>query len=30
MNIKLLENILTAYGPSGHEGRVADVIREAL
>jgi len=30
MNIKLLENILTAYGPSGHEGRVADVICEAL
>ena len=30
MNIKLLENILTAYGPSGHEGRVADVIRAAL
>ena len=30
MNIKLLENILTTYGPSGHEGRVAEVIREAL
>ena len=30
MNIKLLENILTIYGPSGHEGRVAEVIREAL
>ena len=30
MNIKLLKNILTAYGPSGHEGRVADVIRTAL
>ena len=30
MNIKLLENILTTYGPSGHEGRVADVIRAAL
>ena len=30
MNMQLLENILTAYGPSGHEGRVADVIRKAL
>ena len=30
MNMQLLENILTAYGPSGHEGRVADVIRAAL
>ena len=30
MNMQLLENILTAYGPSGHEGRVADVIRTAL
>ena len=30
MNMQLLENILTAYGPSGHEGRVADVIAEAL
>ncbi|MBR4039661.1 MAG: M42 family metallopeptidase [Clostridia bacterium] len=30
MNMQLLENILTAYGPSGHEGRVADTIREAL
>ena len=30
MNMHLLENILTAYGPSGHEGRVADVIRGAL
>ena len=30
MNMQLLENILTAYGPSGHEGRVADTIRTAL
>ena len=30
MNMQLLETILTAYGPSGHEGRVADVIRAAL
>ena len=30
MNMQLLENILTAYGPSGYEGRVADVIRAAL
>ncbi|MBQ4265486.1 MAG: M42 family metallopeptidase [Clostridia bacterium] len=30
MNMQLLENILTAYGPSGREGRVADVIRAAL
>ena len=30
MNMQLLEKILTAYGPSGHEGRVAEVIREAL
>ena len=30
MNMQLLENILTAYGPSGHEGRVADMIRAAL
>ena len=30
MNMQLLENILTAYGPSGHEGRVSDVIRAAL
>lgn len=30
MNINLLEKMLTAYGPSGHEGRVAEVIREAL
>lgn len=30
MNIQLLEKILTAYGPSGHEGRVAETIREAL
>ena len=30
MNMQLLENILTTYGPSGHEGRVADVISEAL
>ena len=30
MNMQLLEKILTAYGPSGHEGRVADTIREAL
>ncbi|MBQ7886604.1 MAG: M42 family metallopeptidase [Clostridia bacterium] len=30
MNMQLLENMLTAYGPSGHEGRVADTIRKAL
>ncbi len=30
MNMHLLEKILTAYGPSGHEGRVAETIREAL
>lgn len=30
MNMQLLENILTAYGPSGHEGRVANVIAAAL
>lgn len=30
MNMQLLEKILTAYGPSGHEGRVAEVIRGAL
>lgn len=30
MNMQLLEKILTAYGPSGHEGRVAETIREAL
>lgn len=30
MNMQLLKDILTAYGPSGHEGRVADVIRTAL
>ena len=30
MNMQLLEKILTAYGPSGHEGRVAEVIRAAL
>ena len=30
MNMQLLEQILTAYGPSGHEGRVADIIRGAL
>ena len=30
MNMQLLEKILMAYGPSGHEGRVAEVIREAL
>ena len=30
MNMQLLENILTAYGPSGHEGRVSDVISAAL
>ena len=30
MNMQLLENILTAYGPSGHEGRVSDVIAAAL
>ena len=30
MNMQLLENILTAYGPSGHEGRVANVITAAL
>ena len=30
MNMQLLKDILTAYGPSGYEGRVADVIRAAL
>ena len=30
MNMQLLEQILTAYGPSGHEGRVAEIIRGAL
>lgn len=30
MNMELLEKILTAYGPSGHEGRVAETIRCAL
>ena len=30
MNMQLLEKILMAYGPSGHEGRVAEVIREVL
>ena len=30
MNMHLLENMLTAYGPSGREGRVADVVRAAL
>ena len=30
MNMQLLEKMLTAYGPSGHEGRVTAVIREAL
>ena len=30
MNMQLLEKILTAYGPSGHEGRVAEIIRGAL
>ena len=30
MNMQLLKDILTAYGPSGHEGRVADVVRTAL
>ena len=30
MNMQLLMDILTTYGPSGHEGRVADVIRAAL
>lgn len=30
MNMELLEKILTAYGPSGHEGRVAETIRGAL
>ncbi|MBP3523202.1 MAG: M20/M25/M40 family metallo-hydrolase [Clostridia bacterium] len=30
MNMQILEKILTAYGPSGHEGRVAETIREAL
>lgn len=30
MNMQLLKDILTAYGPSGHEGRVADVIRTVL
>ena len=30
MNMQLLENILTSYGPSGHEGRVAQTIMAAL
>ena len=30
MNMQFLENILTAYGPSGHEGRVSDMIAAAL
>ena len=30
MNMQLLNDILTCYGPSGREGRVADAIREAL
>lgn len=30
MNMQLLNDILTCYGPSGHEGRVADVIAHAL
>ncbi|MGN0772683.1 MAG: M42 family metallopeptidase [Candidatus Ventricola sp.] len=30
MNMQLLEKILTTYGPSGHEGRVAEAIRDAL
>ena len=30
MNMQLLNDILTCYGPSGHEGRVADVIARAL
>lgn len=30
MNMELLSKMLTAYGPSGREGRVAAVIREAL
>ena len=30
MDMKLLENILVSYGPSGHEGRVSDTIRAAL
>ena len=30
MNMQLLNDILTCYGPSGSEGRVADVIARAL
>lgn len=30
MNMQLLQDILTCYGPSGSEGRVADVIARAL
>ena len=30
MNMQLLMDILTGYGPSGHEGRVAEIIKNAL
>lgn len=30
MNMQLLHDIITCYGPSGHEGRVAEVIKAAL
>ena len=30
MNMQLLTDILTGYGPSGREGRVAAIIEQAL
>ena len=30
MNMQLLMDILSGYGPSGHEGRVAEIIKNAL
>lgn len=30
MNMELMQEILTCYGPSGHEGRVAEIVRKAL
>lgn len=30
MNMQLMQDILTCYGPSGHEGRVAEIVKHAL